>query len=346
MVMVGTRAAPAMQPEAPAEVLEDGSARPALVYTNPVYAHDFPDPFLQHFGDRFFAFATQSAGHGFQVMESADLVHWTHLGTAFIPPWSSKHLWAPEVVRHRDRFYMTYSALNPRTRKHDIGIATANHPAGPFTHRSILVRGDANRYGVIDGTLFFEDDGTPYLVYSEENPRTIVIRRLTPDLLCAEGEATILIRPDRCWERGITEAPTLILRNGVYHLFFSVGWYQSSKQEACYAVCHASASSLLGPYRKSPSPILATEPGAVYGPGHQCLITLESGETWMAYHAWDNRRQPRYGSNPAGRTLRIDRLVWKGRRPVVSGPTFMPQPAPGAIRCTVEVQRSGAFSVK
>ena len=39
MVTVGTRAAPATQPLAPAEVHEDGSA--PLVYTNPVYPHDF-----------------------------------------------------------------------------------------------------------------------------------------------------------------------------------------------------------------------------------------------------------------------------------------------------------------
>ena len=33
-------------------------------------------------------------------------------------------------------------------------------------------------------------------------------------------------------------------------------------------------------------------------------------------------------TNPAGRTLRIDRLRWQGDTPVVDGPTVTPQPAP------------------
>jgi beta-xylosidase len=298
------------------------------MYTNPVYDRDFPDPFVLRSGDRFYAFATHSGGHGFQVMESPDLVRWTHRGTAFTPPWSNEHLWAPEVIRYRDRYYMTYSARNPQTKRHDIGVATAAAPAGLYTHQAILVRGDDSRVGVIDTTVFIDADGTPYLAYVLEAPNRILLRRLAPDLLKVEGATTELVRPDRPWERDINEAPTLLLRNGVYHLFFSVGWFQSNKADASYAVCHAAARSLRGPYVKDPAPLLATVPGKVYGPGHQCLITLPGGEEWLAYHAWDDRNEPRYGSNPAGRTLRIDRLRWQGDTPIVEGPTVTPQPAP------------------
>jgi arabinan endo-1,5-alpha-L-arabinosidase len=296
-------------------------------YTNPVYARDFPDPHVLVYRGKFYAYATHSSGYDFQVMESPDLVHWTHRGSAFCPPWSREHLWAPEVIRHRGVLYMTYSARNPETGKHDIGIATSADPLGPFTHRAILVRGDDNRIGVIDATIFFDKDGTPYLVYSEEDPRAIVLRRMTPDLLRVSEEKTVLLRPDRDWEKGIVEAPTMLYRNRTYYLFYSGGWFQSYKRDACYAVAYATASSLKGPYTKAER-ILQTVPGKVYSPGHQCIVSLPSGQMWMLYHAWDDQNEPLYGSNPLGRTLRLDRLYWRDGKPYVDGPSTEPRQAP------------------
>ncbi len=304
------------------------AGEPPATYTNPVWAGDFPDPFIIRHGGMFYAYATQNSPDGFQVMQSPDLVHWTHRGVCYRPPWSDGHYWAPEVIEHDGLFHMTYSATNPDTDRHDIGVATAADPLGPFEHRAILVRGDDSNGGVIDSTVFFDADGTPYLLYSEESPRCIVLRPMAADLLGVGDERVELIRPDRPWERGVTEAPTVLLRNGIYHLFFSVGWYQSDKLDACYAVCHATAPSIRGPWTKSPGALLETRVGRVYGPGHQCVIALPGGEVWMAYHGWDDQDEPRYGSNPLGRTMRIDRLRWEGDTPIVEGPTTTPRPAP------------------
>jgi beta-xylosidase len=305
------------------------AAEAPTTYTNPVWNKDFPDPFVLRHKGKFYAYATETGGHkGFQVMESPDLVNWTHKGTAFRPAWSDVHYWAPEVLEHRGTLYMTYSALNPKTNKHDIGIATSKNPLGQFVDKGILLRGDDNKVGVIDATLFIDSDKTPYIIYSEEEPRRIVLRRMAKDLLSVTGERIVLLKPDRDWERGVTEAPTVIKRGGKYHLFYSVGWFQSNKQDACYAVCHAVAPSLTGTYVKDAEPLVKTVPGSVYGPGHQSLITLPNGEMWMPYHAWDDQNEPRYGSNPIGRTMRIDRLKWNGDTPVMDGATITAQPAP------------------
>jgi len=303
-------------------------AAPPRTYTNPVWGRDFPDPHIIRWKGRFYAYATHSGPGGFQVMESRDLVNWTHRGGCFEPPWSREHLWAPEVAIHRGRLHMTYSATNPQTGKHDIGVAVASDPLGPFEHKAILVSAGDNRVGVIDTTVFFDRDRKPYLLYTEEEPRRIVMRSMSDDLLSVRDDRTVLVRPDRSHERGVTEAPTLILRNGAYHLFFSVGWFQSNKADACYAVAHATSRSLRGPYVKSPDLLLKTVPGKVYGPGHQCIVALPNGAMWMAYHGWDDHHEPRYGSNPVGRTLRLDRLEWRGNTPVVDGPTVTPRPCP------------------
>src|SRR2546421_79312 len=81
----------AERPAAPARAL---AKEPARMYTNPVYAHDFPDPFVIEYHGRFYAYATESGRTGFQVMDSPDMVHWTHRGIALEVPWSRKHYWA------------------------------------------------------------------------------------------------------------------------------------------------------------------------------------------------------------------------------------------------------------
>lgn len=307
-------------------------SRPAIAaeatYTNPIWDQDFPDPFLLAWKGKFYAYATETRVTGFQVMESRDLVHWKHRGVALMVPWSKKHYWAPEVVHYRGKFYMTYSAENPSNKKHDIGIAVADRPEGPFAHVAKLVEAGERQRGVIDATIFFDRDGRPYLIYSEENPRSIALREMAPDLLSVTGELTELVRPDRDWEKGIVEAPTMLYRNGLYHLFFSAGYYQGSKETCGYCVCHAVSKSLRGPYTKSEKPLLETVAGEVYGPGHQCLLTTPDGQMWLFYHGWSAEDQPRYGSNPHGRTLRIDRLVWHGDEPRMLGPTVTPQAAP------------------
>lgn len=297
-------------------------------YANPVYARDFPDPHVVEYRGKFYAYATESGAKGFQVMESTDLVNWTHRGTAFTVPWSRVHYWAPEVIRYRNRFYMTYSALNPETGKRDIGIAVSDNPLGQFEHKAILVRAEENRLGVIDATIFFDKDRKPYLIYSEEDPRAIVMRAMAPDLLSVSSEKTLLIRPDRPWEYGVTEAPTMVYRNGIYHLFYSASGFEGTKETCRYSVAHAWSRSLKGPYTKDDGPLLAGDGSRVYGPGHQCIVRTRAGEEWMLYHAWDEQGEPRYGSNPLGRTLRIDRLVWEGDKPKVLGPSTTPQRAP------------------
>ena len=308
-------------------------------YTNPVYPHDFPDPFVLMDGGKYYAYGTQTRGTGFQLMVSDDLVHWKTRVLDFPVPWSREHYWAPEAVHHNGQYYLTYSALDPASKKHHIGIATAQEPTGPFEHRAILVRGGDNKVGVIDATHFFEPDGSAFLIYSEETPRRIVMRQAKPDLLSVGDQVTELIHPDMEWEHGVTEAPTVILRGGVYHLFYSAGPYEGTKRSGRYSVGHAQAKALKGPYTKSAKPILESVEGATYGPGHQCLVQTPDQSWWMLYHAWDNVGQPRYGENPSGRTVRLDRVEWTGDEPRVVGPTLTPRPAPLATGKPVSSDR-------
>lgn len=301
-------------------------------YTNPVYAHNFPDPFVFAYMGQFYAYATQNGGKGFQVMTSTDLVNWTPKPPINTPSWSKRNLWAPEMYQRDGKFYLFYSALNMTTKKRDLAVSVGDSPLGPFKDYALLVPGlpenpTSTPDGAIDGTVYYDGD-QPYLLYIREAPpRALKIAKLAKDFSKLEGEAKDLLHPDRPIEQGILDAPTLIKRGNTYYLFFSGGWFQSDKKDSAYRVWVATSKSLMGPYKKAAKPVLEGN-AETLSPGHQTIFKLPSGEWWMAYHGWDASGDPKYGSNKLGRTLRIDKLTWTKDGPKMDGPSLTPQPAP------------------
>ena len=89
-------------------------------YINPVWHLPVADPAVLRADDGFFyVYATQGIGPdsvmcNIQILRSADLVHWNHIGDALPekPEWASstRNFWAPHVSRHDDRYYMYYSS--------------------------------------------------------------------------------------------------------------------------------------------------------------------------------------------------------------------------------------------
>ena len=303
-------------------------------FSNPVYAQNFPDPFIMQDGSTFYAYATHSSPEGFQVLTSKDLVNWTPKKPVGKPSWSNDQLWAPEIYHHNGKWYLFFSALNHQTNKRDLAVSVANSPLGPFSDYAILVTGasenhESSQDGAIDPTVYFEGDHAYLLYIREAPPRSLKMVKLAKDFSGTEGSATELIYADQESERGILDAPTLIKHGGIYNIIYSSGWFQSLKKDACYRVMCAESSSLLGPYVKSRRPILETKIGETYSPGHQTIFQLASGEWWMGYHGWNADGEPMYGQNKLGRTLRIDRLIWTKHGPTVMGPSLTSQPMPG-----------------
>ncbi|UOQ71972.1 family 43 glycosylhydrolase [Hymenobacter cellulosilyticus] len=63
----------------------------ARTYTNPVYAGQFPDPFVLRHQGRYYAFGTTGQGRTadgriFTVLTSTNLVDWKPAGGALTPP--------------------------------------------------------------------------------------------------------------------------------------------------------------------------------------------------------------------------------------------------------------------
>ena len=291
-------------------------------YTNPVYAWDFPDPFVLNVGRIYYAYGTESNGKNIPVLQSEDMINWRLLPDALpvLPAWASPgHNWAPSVLQRGDVFVMYYSVRDTASKQQCISRATSPTPAGPFTDGStaplvcqVLLGGS------IDPAPFVDRDGMVYLTWKADTwygVATLWSQPLSADGLTLEGEPVQLLKADEPWESNIIEAPFMVLQDERYFLFFSGNRWDTAAYATGYAVC-ASAN---GPcVSSSRNPVMAAR-GTVTGPGGASFFTDARGVFHVAYHAW---AVGRVGYSAGGRrTLRVDDVTFTSGMPALHGPT-------------------------
>jgi beta-xylosidase len=300
-------------------------------YQNPVFARDFPDPFVLKVGNVYYAYGTTTAweplNHEFPILRSTDLVHWRYVADVFTsaPSWGFGDWWAPDMVVRGGTYFLYYVGNSVEYNEHCIGVATAHTPTGPFTDHGSLACGDASGQGYIDPDPFIDSNGKAYLYISVDNPyHSISVLPLAPDLLHVAGPRKQLFTLSQHWEYGAAfstvEGPFMVKRNGRYYLFYSGNDWQHD-----YAMGYATATLPLGPFTKYAHDPVLHGTAKVTGPGGGSLFQGPGGGWWLAYHAWTGG--PGYSSGGV-RNLRIDRVSWRGNSVVVDGPTTTPQPAP------------------
>jgi hypothetical protein len=124
--------------------------------------------------------------------------------------------------------------------KASIGVAVSDSPTGPFTYLYSKRPHDCESR---DMTIFKDDDGKAYLVYSSEDNSELHIGQLTDDYL----DVTSVMR--RLLIAQHREAPALFKHEGTYYMVTSgcTGWAPNM------ALAHA-ATSILGPWETLGNP--------------------------------------------------------------------------------------------
>ena len=307
----------------------------SATYQNPLNV-SVADPFIFREGDTYYLYGTE-AGDGLFVWTSRDLVNWTNRGHAFQrtnATWSRRDFWAPELFKHRDKYYLHFTALgggkerDRRTRR--VVLAEGDSPLGPFREIKAPWFDVDDGRPVIDGHVFCDEDGQLYLytVHLDAPPKhpcfEIHVRKLDAQLK-PSAETTMCISPTLDWEgKLVNEGPFVLRRGDTYFLTWSANPYWDRN----YSVGLATAKSPLGPWTKSTTSPILKPSDTVSGTGHHCLVDSPDGkEVFIAYHV---HRDPTNGK--AGRVLAIDRVRWvevDGAPTLkVDGPTHTPQPMP------------------
>jgi hypothetical protein len=179
---------------------------------------------------------------GVSCYSSRDLYHWKFEGLVLPPdttnPLSELHpsnvIERPKVIfNDRTKQFVMWLHIDSHDyTKAAAGVAVCDSPTGKFNYLgSFRPNGQMSR----DMTLFKDDDGSAYQIYSSEDNATLYISLLTNDYLTPSGKFT------RNFIGLYREAPAVFKRNGKYYMLTSgcSGW---SPNKASYAV----ADSMLG----------------------------------------------------------------------------------------------------
>jgi beta-xylosidase len=222
-----------------------------------------------------------------------------------------------------------------------ISLAVSDTPGGPYRdlHSPLFDHG----WPAIDGHIFIDRDGRPYLYFARVGPAPagegppgklmglVYGATLKDDLSGLAGEPVLCLRPEQPWETPehgrsrANEGPFVFRRDGRYYMTYSANHYA----EPDYGIGYATAAAPLGPWTKSnKNPLVRKDlDRGVSGPGHNSITLSPDGkEMFMVYHAHADVARP-----SGQRTVNIDRLVIDadgGLRLV--GPTRTPQPEPSA----------------
>lgn len=268
----------------------------------PVIKWNFPDPDLLLHEGTYYAYATNHNLNNVQVATSSDLENWEVLTSDVLPKlpkWAlTGNTWAPEVHRWADgTFRMYFTARNADFSKQCIGVASSNNPLGPFEAQGDQMMVCPEELGgAIDATVFVEGK-TSYLIWKNDGnccgiQTDLFLQELSADGLSLVGEAVSLLSTSESWEGILIEAPTLVKREGKYHLLYSANDYYSEY----YAIGIASSESLTGPYIKSDGPLISSKSlfSKVIGPGGQDLIEVSPGKWQIFFHGWNISKSARY----------------------------------------------------
>ena len=231
------------------------------------------DPVMAYEDSTWYIFST---GMGIQQMTSRDRRSWTvsrQPVMTVIPQWThdsvpgfQQHVWAPDIVRWHDRWWMAYSCSTFGRNGSAIGLLTTRSLSRAIWNDEgciVSSREGRDQWNAIDPCFVIDADDQPWLVWgsfwdgiqlcrldttmhiaSGERPRTIA-RRYAP----ADGHAAPNPTSKYAGTNAI-EAP-FIMRHGDYYYLF-VSWdYCCRGANSNYRVVVGRSKNVQGPYLDS-----------------------------------------------------------------------------------------------
>ncbi|PPF56469.1 beta-xylosidase [Clavibacter michiganensis] len=244
----------------------------------------YADPALVVYGDRYWLYPTTDGSEGwaatsFSVFSSHDLVEWQDHGLVLSLPddvrWATDRAWAPAAAERDGRYYLYFTAGGGH-----IGVASADHPAGPFIDHGRPLVADGDFEGVaIDPSVFLDDDGTWYLLWGNGVAHLVP---LGDDMMSFDRRQVISWIPT-----GFREAITVHRRDGLYY----ASWSENDTRDPEYRVRYATADALTGPWRDRGVLIEQDPDLGLLATGHHSITHIPDSDDWLvAYHrfALDN----------------------------------------------------------
>ncbi len=160
------------------------------------------DPFVLKVENTYYLYGTRAKDFGqnvggFDVYVSKDLKDWSEPVTCFDSQANNMNRevnWAPEVHRYKNAFYM-FATFTRENNLRGVFVLKSENPLGPFTPHSKKAVTPQD-WECLDGTLYVNPQGKPYLVFCHEHTQiidgTICYTELSDDLKTAVGTPAVL----------------------------------------------------------------------------------------------------------------------------------------------------------
>ncbi len=280
------------------------------------------DPVMAYENGVYYMYST---GMGVQVMTSTDRKTWTfHPQPALgrVPEWTHdsvpgfrNHVWAPDVLRYRDRWWIAYSCSTFGRNTSAIGIASS--PTLDLTdsihynwtdHGCVVAsREHRDNWNAIDPALILDEAGQPWMAWGSfwdgiqlqrldtsmhldptSQRRTIARRIALRDTLSAEPNPT-----SQHAGRNAIEAP-FIMRHGDYYYLMVSHDYCCRGAKSNYKVVVGRSRDIAGPYLDREGRDMAAGGGTLLiegdkvdfeAAGHCAAYTFPDGD-WFICHGY------------------------------------------------------------
>ena len=227
----------------------------------------------------------EDSAKGVEVYTSRDLEQWEGPWPAFTIPdgfWADRMVWAPEVHKYADRYYlfvtftaretMGANAQGQPLDKRGTQILVADSPKGPFAPFQNRAHTPAD-WLALDGTLWIED-GTPWMIFCHEwvqtTDGTMELVRLKKDLSDVAGEPVTLFRAsDAPWVKNlkglgdkyhgyVTDGPFLYRTKTGKLLMI---WSSFGARHYAVGLAESESGKVAGPWKQRAEPLFAANGG-------------------------------------------------------------------------------------
>ena len=312
---VAAQSAPSHAPNAAAE---------PDTFTNPLLDSG-PDPWVVRW--KGFYYYSNSTGKNLTLRKTADITGLRNAEKKAVwtpepgHPWS-KELWAPELHRWGNKWYIYFAADAGDNASHRIYVVEnpSDDPMeGEWTLKGKI--GDATDKWAIDATTFELHD-QHYLVWSgwkgdHDGEQDLFIGHMS-NPWTIDSPRTLISTPTYPWELhgdlpgrhvNVNEGPEILMHGNKVFLVFSASGCWTDFYALGVLKANASANLLdAQSWTKLDHPFLSTDRAAgVYAPGHNGFFQSPNGqENWIIYHA---NPAPREGCGNL-RSPRIQRFTW------------------------------------
>lgn len=256
------------------------------------------DPFILVANGKYYLYSNnmndQVNDGGVYYQTSTDLVNWSE-PILCLPKSEAKNpeknvYWAPECHYYKGNYYIFTSVYSSVLKHRCISVYKADKPEGPFKE---ICGGSITPtdWDAIDGTLFVDKNGDPYMVFVHEwtcmpgHNGSMVYAKLSEDFTHFVTEPKhMFFAKDPTWATsGVTDGPFLFYnKKGELKML----WSNFCKDGYAVAIADSKTNTIDGPWTPRNELIYyrGKKPSYIYDGGHPMMFTDLDGNRRITFH--------------------------------------------------------------